>query len=77
LRRIKTVPEKIDELIASYEMLNREAHDMLDLYIDEARLAYPSIPIGQLKQLAFVRAGSSMNMIAALRILKERKCSLR
>jgi len=72
--KIKTIGEKIDELIAGYERLNREAHDMMDLYIDERRLTCPGIPIGSLKQLEFNRAGASMDMVGALRILKERKC---
>ena len=41
MRKIKTVAEKIDEMIASYEKLNREAHEMIDLYIDARRLECP------------------------------------
>jgi hypothetical protein len=37
MRKIKTMAEKIDEMIADYERLNREAHDMMDPYIDEVR----------------------------------------
>jgi len=76
MRKIKTVAEKIDEMIASYEKLNREAHEMIDLYIDERRLECPGIPIASMKQMEITnRAGSSLNVPQALRILKERKCS--
>jgi hypothetical protein len=75
MRRIKTIAQKIDEMIESYAKLNREAHDMIDLYLDELRLAVnPGVPIGSLKQMTFNRAGSSLDMIAALKILRERKC---
>jgi hypothetical protein len=78
MRRIKTIAEKIDELIASYETLNREAHDMIDLYIDERRLECPGIPIASMKQMEITnRAGSSLNVPQALQILKERKCAPR
>ena len=49
--KIKTIGEKIDAMIASYEQLNREAHEMIDLYIDERRLECPGIPIGAMKQM--------------------------
>jgi len=75
MRKIKTVVQKIDEMIEGYEKLNREAHDMIDLYLDELRLTVnPGIPVGSLKQMTFNRAGSSLDMIAALKILRERKC---
>jgi hypothetical protein len=77
MRRIKTIAEKIDEMIASYEALNREAHEMIDLYIDELRLECPGIPIGAMKQMEITnRAGSSLNVPRALQILKERKVRL-
>ena len=76
MRKIKTVAEKIDEMIASYEKLNREAHEMIALYIDARRLECPGIPIASMKQMEITnRAGSSLNVPQALRILKERKCS--
>jgi hypothetical protein len=66
--------EKIDEMIASYEKLNREAHEMFDLYVDELRLTHPGIPIGSLKQLEITNpAGTTLNIPKALRILKERR----
>ena len=76
MRKIKTVAEKIDEMIASYEKLNREAHEMIALYIDARRLECPGIPIASMKQMEITnRAGSSLNVPQALRILKERKSS--
>jgi hypothetical protein len=78
MRKIKTIPEKIDEMIASYEKLNREAHEMIDLYIDQLRLESPGMPIGTMKQMEITnRAGSSLNVPRALQILKERKCAFR
>jgi hypothetical protein len=78
VRRIKTVAEKIDELIASYEMLNREAHDLIDLYIDEVRVQCPGIPIGSVKQMEITNpAGTSLNVPKALEILRDRKCPAR
>ena len=78
MRKIKTIAEKIDEMIASHEQLNREAHEMIDLYIDERRLECPGIPIASMKQTEITnRAGSSLNMPKALQILKERKCASR
>jgi hypothetical protein len=75
MRRIKTIAEKIDELIASYEALNREAHDMIDLYIDEVRLQCPGVAIGALKQMEITNlAGTSLNVPRALEILRDRKC---
>jgi hypothetical protein len=78
MRKIKSIAEKIDEMIASYEQLNREAHEMIDLYLDELRLECPGIPIGSLKQMEFTnQAGASLNVPRALQILKQRKCAPR
>jgi hypothetical protein len=72
---IKTIAQKIDEMIASYEQLNEEANTMFDLYLDELRLtSNPGIPHGSLKQMVFNRASSSRDMVEALKILRERKC---
>ena len=78
MRKIKTTAEKIDERIASHEQLNCEAHEMIDLYIDERRLKCPGIPIASMKQMEITnRAGCSLNVPQALRILKEKKCTPR
>jgi hypothetical protein len=77
MRKIKTIPDKIDEMIASCEKLNSEAHEMIDLYIDQLRLECPGMPIGTMKQIEITTAGSSLNVPRALQILKERKCASR
>jgi hypothetical protein len=75
MKRIKTIAEKIDEMIAAYEHLNREAHEMFDLYIEELRLERPGMPIGAMKQMEITnRAGTSLNVPRALEILRDRKC---
>jgi len=74
-KHIRTIAEKIDEMIAQYEELNTEANDMFDLYCDELRLTCnPGIPVGSLKQMVFNPAGSTRDMVEALKILRERKC---
>jgi hypothetical protein len=76
--KIKTIAQKIDELIAGYKQLDREAHTMLDLYVWELRLQYPDMSIGVLKQMAIHNpAGSTLNVPRALQILKEKKCASR
>jgi hypothetical protein len=79
MRKIRTVPEWCDDMIASYKKLDREAHDMFDLYVEAARLEeYPDTPIGSLKQMLLTdQAGTSLNVPRALQILKERKCAER
>jgi len=72
---IKSIAQKIDEMIEGYEKLNHEAHDMFDLYLDELRLTEnPGIPVGSLKQMIFNKAGSSWDMVEMLKILRQRKC---
>jgi hypothetical protein len=75
MQKLRTVPEWCDDMIASYKKLDREAHDMFDLYIEEARLKeYHDTPIGSLKQMLLTdQAGTSLNVPKALQILKERK----
>jgi hypothetical protein len=76
MKKIRTVPEWCDDMIASYKKLDHEVHEMFDLYIAAARLEYPNTPIGTLKQLLITsQAGSSLNVPKALQILKERKCA--
>jgi len=70
-RKIVTPAERIDQMIAAYESLNREAHDLLDLAVAEYIAAHPGIPAGVVKQCKFSnRAGSTIDMPAALRILR-------
>jgi hypothetical protein len=73
MRKIKTADERIGELLNEYERLNREAHELIDSYITELRVEVPGTPFGVIKQTEFHgRAGTSLNMPAALRILRER-----
>ena len=70
-RKIVTPAERIDEMIAAYEKLNREAHGLLDLAVAEYIAAHPGVPAGVVKQCWYLnRAGSTLNMPAALRILR-------
>jgi hypothetical protein len=72
-RKITTPAERIDQLVASYEELDREAHDLLDLAVAEYVAGKPGVSIGAVKQCEFTnRAGSTLNVPAALRILRER-----
>jgi hypothetical protein len=78
MRKIKTIAEKIDEMVTSYEKLNLEAHQLIDLYIDAMRLEYPDTPISVLKQMLITaQAGAALNVPRALQILKERKTAAR
>jgi hypothetical protein len=72
-RKIVTVPERIDQIIASYAELNREAHELLDLATHELRAECPGVPFGVLKQCKFNnRAGTTLNIPKALEILREK-----
>jgi hypothetical protein len=64
---------RIDYLLTTYEKLNREANDLLDLATAELVAERPGIPAGVLKQREFTsRAGSMLNFPEALRILREK-----
>ena len=70
-QKIVTPVERIDQMIAAYEKLNREAHHLLDLAVAEYVAAHPGVPAGVVKQCQYSnRAGSTINMAAALRILR-------
>jgi hypothetical protein len=72
-RKIVTPAERIDQMIAAYEKLNREAHDLLDLAVAEYIARSPGIPAGVVKQLRYTnRAGTTIDIPAALRILREK-----
>jgi hypothetical protein len=73
-RKIKTVVERIDEMLAEYEKLDDEAHELFDLHIAEMRAELPGIPFGVLKQCEIAaRAGTALNIPKALRQLRERR----
>lgn len=73
-QRIKTVAQRIDEMLVEYAKLDREAHDLIDLYVDELRLEKPNAPIGVIKQTEILNpAGATLNIPRALRVLQERR----
>lgn len=72
-RKIVSPAERIDRILASYEQLDREAHDMLDRHVAEYMAEHPGIPAGVIKQYEFTnRAGYMLNVPAALRLLREK-----
>ena len=72
-RKIVTPAERIDRMLKAYEKLNREAHDLLDQTVAERVGETPGISVGVMKQQEFsTRAGSTINIPAALRILREK-----
>lgn len=72
-RKIVSPAERIDRILASYEQLDREAHDMLDRHVAEYMAEHPGIPGGVIKQYEFTnRAGYMLNVPAALRLLREK-----
>jgi hypothetical protein len=72
--RIKTVAKRIDEMLAEYAELDREAHNLIDLYVDELRFDMPNVPIGVIKQTEiWNRAGTTVNIPRALRVVQERR----
>jgi hypothetical protein len=73
MRKMVTPVERIDKMLASYAELDREAHDLMDLHIAECRLENPGIPFAVLKQYEFTnRAGCTLNVPAALRLLRNK-----
>jgi hypothetical protein len=72
-RKIVSPAERIDRILASYEQLDREAHDLLDRHVAEHCAAHPGVPAGVVKQCEFTnRAGYTLDVQAALRILREK-----
>jgi hypothetical protein len=71
-RRIKTVGQRIDEMLAEYAKLDHQAHQLIDLYVDELRFERPNVPIGMIKQTEILnRAGTTLNIRRALRLVQE------
>ena len=73
--KIFTVPERIDQMIASYANLEKVSHEMLDLAVEELRLMdrrLSSVPFSVAKQTLFTApAGYMLNLPNALKILRE------
>ena len=73
-QRIKTVAQRVDEMLVEYAKLDREAHDLIDLYVGELRLEKPNAPIGVIKQTEILNpVGATVNIPRALRVLQERR----
>ncbi len=72
-RKSTTPIERIDKMLASYAALDREAHDLMDLYVGECRVENPGVPFAVIKQCEFTnRAGYVLNIPAALRLLQDK-----
>jgi hypothetical protein len=48
--KIVSPAERIERILASYEQLDREAHDMLDRHVAEYVVEHPGILAGVIKQ---------------------------
>ena len=72
-RKITTVVERIDQMLASYAELERDAHDLMDCHVAECLAVTPGESFGVIKQREFTgRAGYVLNVPAALRLLREK-----
>jgi hypothetical protein len=72
-RKITTPIERIDQLLASYAELDREAHDMMDLHVAVCAAETPGVPSCIIKKSEFTnRAGYTLNVAAALRLLRDK-----
>jgi hypothetical protein len=73
-RKITTLAERVDQMVAAYAKLDHEAHELIDLHIAELRAECPGTPFGVLKQCEITaRAGTTLNVPAALRLLRDRR----
>ena len=64
---------RLDDIIVQLEKLHEEAQGIFDAHIDELRCRTPGIPFGVLKSCEIASpAGSSLNYIAALKIVREK-----
>jgi hypothetical protein len=71
--KIKTPAKRIDEMLAVYEELNREAYELFDLHVAELVAECPGVPAGVLMQTSITKcAGTMLNIPRALRLLRDR-----
>jgi hypothetical protein len=64
---------RIDNTIKDLERLHAVAQDIFDAHIDYARCRTPTVPFGTLKsRIIAAPAGSTLNYIAALKIVREK-----
>src|SRR6516165_8780840 len=66
---------RIDRMIADFEKLQREAAEVIDVYVENVR---GTSPFGVVRQIEVTnRAGATLNDPAALRLVKDRIDSMR
>jgi hypothetical protein len=64
---------RLDRIIRELEQLHKEAQDIFNAHIDFVRCQSPGIPFGVLKACEIATpAGSTLNYIAALKIVREK-----
>ena len=64
---------QINRIIQEMEGLRAEAQDIFDAHIDYVQCQAPSTPFGTLKHREIaVRAGNTMDYVAALRIVRKK-----
>ena len=64
---------RLDNIIKELERLHNDAQDIFDAHIEVVRCQTPGIPFGVLKSCEIASpAGSSLNYIAALKIVREK-----
>jgi hypothetical protein len=64
---------RLDSIISQLEGLQKEAQGIFDAHVEEVRCGAPGIPFGILKACEITnRAGSSLNYVAALKLLREK-----
>ena len=64
---------RLDNIIQELERLHNDAQDIFDAHIEVVRCQTPGIPFGVLKSCEIASpAGSSLNYIAALKIVREK-----
>lgn len=64
---------RLDNIIRELERLHKDAQGIFDAHIDVVRCQAPDIPFGVLKSCEIAGpAGSSLNYIAALKIVRKK-----
>jgi hypothetical protein len=72
-QKITTTRERIDQMLAQYALLERDAFELIDCIVTEMCHQHPGMPFGNVKQCEIHnRAGSMLNVPKALRLLRER-----
>ena len=63
---------RLDAIIAGYERLRAEADAIIDAHVEELRETHPGSPAASLRALEIAnRAGSTMNVAAALKLIRK------